>query len=148
MAQDVAADRDAIRELIARYNQTGDADDVDGYVGCFAEDARFEAPGFHHDGRAAIRAWKESHSIFGKTSFRMHVTGSTSISFESADSARARSNWIAVTDAGPDHAGRYHDHIVRTAGGWRFVHRQVDILWQAGASQIGREHAGTVSESR
>ena len=44
---------------------------------------------------------------------------------ESPDQARARSYFLAVTDRGTDHWGRYLDDLVRTDGGWRFAHRRV-----------------------
>lgn len=140
-----AADCEAIRQIIARYNLTGDTDDFDGYAGCFAEDALFEAPGFRHQGREAIRAWKGSHRIFGEAAFRMHMTTGTCIEFSSPDAARAVSNWMALTNSGPDHAGRYHDRFERTAEGWRIAERRVDILWRAETSKIGAEHVGRTS---
>ena len=61
-----------IRRTLATYNQAGDGDDPEGYAGTFTEDALFEAPGFRHEGRAAILAWKRDHRIFAGAAFRAH----------------------------------------------------------------------------
>jgi hypothetical protein len=47
------------------------------------------------------------------------------IELEGPDRARARSYFLAVTDRGTDHWGRYRDDLLRTNDGWRFAHRRV-----------------------
>jgi uncharacterized protein (TIGR02246 family) len=129
--------REAIRDTLARYNQSGDNDDAAGYAATFAENGIFEALGTRHVGRAAILAWKKSHRIFAESSFRMHQVSCTRIDFDSADRAAVLSNWVAMTDAGPDHCGRYHDRFVRAGGNWLIEHRRVEILWKSAAGVLG-----------
>lgn len=40
----------------------------------------------------------------------------------------------AAAEGGPLYvvAGRYHDRLVRTAGGWRIAHRRLEIVWTEG----------------
>jgi hypothetical protein len=47
------------------------------------------------------------------------------IELDGPDRGRARCYFLAVTDRGTDHWGRYHDDLVRTDDGWCFAHRRV-----------------------
>jgi uncharacterized protein (TIGR02246 family) len=129
--------RESIRDTLARYNQAGDNDDAEAYAATFAEDGIFEALGLRQEGRAEILAWKKSHRIFAASSFRMHHVSSTRIDFETPDSANVVSNWLAMTDAGPDHCGRYEDRFVRVGKHWLIEHRRVEILWKSAAGVLG-----------
>lgn len=48
--------------VITRYFAASAADDVDALVDCFTEDAWVFDEGRRHDGKAAIRAWREGTS--------------------------------------------------------------------------------------
>jgi hypothetical protein len=67
----------------------------------------------------------------------MHHVSSTRIDFETPDSAKVLSNWLALTDAGPDHCGRYEDRFVRVGKRWLIKHRRVEILWRSAMGVLG-----------
>jgi hypothetical protein len=131
------ADREEIRDLMARYNIAGDRGQVDVLAATFAEEGVIEFGGAAMQGPAAIAARLGGRSDpaggGGKSSaltvIRHHLT--TSEVVVDGDSARARTYFHVLTDIGPDHHGVYVDRLVRTAAGWRFAHRQVRIDWQA-----------------
>ena len=129
---DLATDRDAIRDLLARYTYNGDRGRVADLAACFAEDGVIEYPGNTAQGPAAIA---EALSGGGGarnpalTFVRHHITN-TLIEVD-GDTANARSYFAVHTDIGPDHSGTYSDRLVRTAEGWRFAHRLVRIDWQS-----------------
>jgi hypothetical protein len=53
-APDAAADRDAIRDLLARYTYNGDRGRIEALAACFADDGTLEYPGNRASGPAAI----------------------------------------------------------------------------------------------
>lgn len=119
-----------IRHTMAIYNHAGDTDDAETYADTFANDAIFENPGyFRLVGRDAILAWKKTHRVFTTAEFRMHNVSSILINMVGPNSANVRSNWIAITNAGPDHAGRYIDRFIQTNNGWKIAERTVEMLW-------------------
>ena len=117
---DPAADRDAIRDLLARYTYNGDRGRVAELVACFAEDGLLEFPGARAQGPEAILAVLTSGTRNSELTFvRHHITNPL----------------IEVAgDTGPDHSGTYDDKLVRTEAGWRFAQRRVRVDWQAAAS--------------
>ena len=129
-----------IRRTLAQYNQAGDGDAAELYAAAFTPDALFEAPAFRHSGRDAILAWKRSHKVFGSATFRQHHVSSTLIELESMSVAHVRSNWLAITNIGQDHCGRYLDRFRKTGDRWLIEHRRVTILWRAENSSLGPEH--------
>lgn len=132
---DLAADRDAIRDLLARYTYNGDRGRVAELAACFAADGVIEYPGQRATGPAAIAAALSDRSAPrhpALTFVRHHITNP--LIDVDGDSAAARSYFAVHTDAGPDHSGTYSDRLVRTAQGWRFAHRLVRIDWQSAGS--------------
>lgn len=127
-----AADRDAIRDLLARYTYNGDRGRVAELAACFAEDGVIEYPGNRAQGPAAIAA-ALSGGGGGRnpalTFVRHHITNP--LIKVDGDAATARSYFAVHTDIGPDHSGTYTDQLVRTVAGWRFAHRLVRIDWQS-----------------
>lgn len=131
----LAADRDAIRDLLARYTYNGDRGRVAGLAACFADDGVLEYPGTRAVGPAAIAAALSGGSGERNpalTFVRHHITN-PQIEVE-GDQASARSYFSVHTDIGLDHSGTYSDVLVRTAAGWRFSRRLVRIDWQSDAS--------------
>lgn len=129
---DLAADRDAIRDLLARYTYNGDRGRVAELAACFAANGTIEYPGNRATGPAEIAA-----ALSGGTgarnpalSFLRHHITNPLIEVD-ADRASARSYFAVHTDVGPDHSGTYSDQLIRTAEGWRFAHRLVRIDWQS-----------------
>lgn len=134
---DLASDRDAIRELLARYTYAGDRGRVADLAACFAADGVLEYPGASPVGPEAIAAALGAGPRDPRLTFVRHHITNPSIAVD-ADSASARSYFAVHCDFGPDHSGTYDDRLVRTAEGWRFAHRRVRIDWQAGTSLFRR----------
>lgn len=129
---DLADDRDAIRDLLARYTYNGDRGQVPDLAACFAADGVIEYPGNRAQGPAAIAAalgGSGSARNPALTFVRHHITNP--LIEVDGDTATARSYFAVHTDIGPDHSGTYSDRLVRTAAGWRFAHRLVRIDWQS-----------------
>lgn len=132
---DLAADRDAIRDLLARYTYNGDRGRMDELAACFAGDGVLEYPGNRAIGPAAI-----AEALSGGTGtrnpaltfIRHHITNP--LIEVKGDAAIARSYFTVHSDIGPDHSGTYSDRLTRTALGWRFAHRLVRVDWQARGS--------------
>lgn len=130
---DPAADRDAIRDLLARYTYNGDRGRVAELVACFAEDGLLEFPGARAQGPEAILAVLTSGTRNSELTFvRHHITNP--LIEVAGDTATARSYFAVHSDNGPDHSGTYDDKLVRTEAGWRFAQRRVRVDWQAAAS--------------
>ena len=130
---DVAIDRDAIRDLLARYTYNGDRGRVADLSACFADDGVLEFPGARAVGPDAIHAALSSgEPVAGRTSVRHHITNPLIVLTD--DGATARSYFAVHSNNGPDHSGTYDDKLVRTGQGWRFAHRRVRVDWQAETS--------------
>jgi SnoaL-like protein len=54
-----------------------------------------------------------------------HHVGSVVIELDGRERAQARCYFLAVTDRGVDHWGRYLDELVPSGDRWRFSHRRV-----------------------
>jgi uncharacterized protein (TIGR02246 family) len=121
----------AIRRTLARYNIAGDRADLVGLAATFTEDGVLNAPGIHVTGRTAIVARLEqsmaSHNP--KLTMVQHNLTTSLIDIESADNARCRSYFVVFTDIGPDHAGSYHDRLVRRDGEWLIAERSARLSW-------------------
>jgi 3-phenylpropionate/cinnamic acid dioxygenase small subunit len=122
--------REQIRETIARYAHYVDGGRFDELVDLFVPDGVLEVEGEPpHRGREAILAFvtgvgRDIAASTGAPRIRHHV-GNVLVELEGTDLARARSYFLAVTDAGVDHWGRYRDQLVPSGEQWRFALRQV-----------------------
>lgn len=130
---DLAADRDAIRDLLARYTYNGDRGRLGEMTACFAADGVLEFLGQAPQGPAAIEAALSSGTRDARLTFIRHHITNPLIAVD-GDTAIARSYFTVHSNFGPDHSGTYDDQLVRTIAGWRFAHRRVRIDWQAGGS--------------
>lgn len=130
---DLAADRDAIRDLLARYTYYGDRGRIEQLAACFAADGKIEYPGASARGPAAIAATLTSGERNPAITFVRHHITNPLIEL-AGETATARSYFAVHSDNGPDHSGTYDDKLVRTAEGWRFAHRRVRIDWQSEVS--------------
>lgn len=122
--------REAIRDLVARYNANGDAGRFDAMLALFAEDARLEVPGETLRGLDAIRKFMEGvASDEGRKPIQLlrHFTATHQIDLESPTTARGRCYFQVLTDAGLDHWGRYVDTYVEHDGRWLFSTRRVSV---------------------
>lgn len=127
---DLAADRDAIRHLLAQYTYSGDRGRVADLAACFAAHGTIEYPGTSATGPAAIAAALSSGPANPARTFVRHHTANPLIEVQ-GDTATARSYFAVTSNNGPDHSGTYSDRLVRTAEGWRFAHRLVRVDWQS-----------------
>jgi uncharacterized protein (TIGR02246 family) len=116
----------AVRDTIDRYAQCVDRGRIDDLLELFTADAVLETGGEQHRGRDGIRALfaRTRESLRSQTTTRIaHHVSSVMIDFADAERAEARSYFLAVTEHGPDHWGRYRDTLVRDGDRWRFQHR-------------------------
>lgn len=128
----IAADRDAIRHLLALYTYNGDRGKVAELAACFAPDGVLEYPGNKATGPEAIMATLSSSGGSRNpalTFVRHHITNPL-IEVEGSRAA-ARSYFTVHTDIGPDHSGTYSDQLCKCDDGWRFVRRIVRVDWQS-----------------
>lgn len=122
--------REQIRDAIARYAHCVDGGRFDDLVELFVPDGVLEVEGEPpHRGREAIRNFvagtgRDLAVATGAPRIHHHV-GSIVIALEGEQRARARCYFLAVTDRGVDHWGRYQDELVRSDDRWRFAHRRV-----------------------
>ncbi len=136
--------REAIRDTMAKYNVSGDRLKVDDYAACFTEDGIIEserAPGdylFRFVGREAIRDWQNrwrnrepgEDTVHGATFVRHHLS-TCKIDLTGADTASARTYWVAWTDLGPDHSGYYLDDFRKVGEDWLIAKRRVRRDWSS-----------------
>lgn len=136
-------DREAIRDLASRYVDRVWHKDIDGVVGLFAEDARFDTEEYPPvSGRAALRdvfkiifdtqdlePWVHNHVV--------DLDGDTATGRCFLDLRMIRdSKRLFAT-------GFYDDTYVKVDGAWRFAHRKVTMrsFWPA-ARRRSAEPAG------
>ena len=118
-AEDVAAQL-AIRDLIARYNQTGDAEDADGYAATFAPDGVIEVFGEKYVGREAIHAWKAGRNLRTSSApgpvFRRHNVTTTRITLNGPHRASGLVYWMVMTAIMPE---PFHANVSSSVSGSR-----------------------------
>jgi hypothetical protein len=132
----------AIQQTIARYTHAGDSGRSTDFAEAFTADGVMEVYGEAPiSGRQAIVAFLEDQktslaSAMDRRHIR-HFVSSLRIDFPSSDEATASSYFMAVTQIGPDHWGRYRDRFVPVDGEWLIAHRFVRVdgampgAWQA-----------------
>ena len=124
--------REAIRDLVARYNAGADGGRFDEVVALFAPDAVMEVPTETFNGRDEI------DGLFRRTRERVlgsvdpgerqhmrHFTATLQIDVEGPDAARSRCYYQVLMAHGLDHWGRYIDRYRKVDGVWLFAHRKV-----------------------
>ncbi len=147
MTLDELLARESIRQTMANYTMAGDRLRVDEFVAVFTEDAVFESEGvpesdaFHYEGRQTLRDWitrwthpPESASRTHQATFVRHHLSTSQIELTGADSAKARTYWVAYTDIGPDHCGYYLDVFRKVDGQWLIAYRRVRMDWRSSQS--------------
>jgi hypothetical protein len=120
--------REAIRETVAAYAHCADSGRFADFAALFAVDGALEVRGEAPlQGRAAIRAYLEGvGEQLGQATtvptIRHHVSNLT-IEVMSPTEARGACYFLAVTEHGVDHWGRYRDRYVPEGDRWLFAHR-------------------------
>lgn len=133
MTEQERIDREAIRDLLARYTYNGDRGRTDALAACFAEDGVLEFPGNSGTGPDGVKAALISGTPNPAITFiRHHITNP--LIEVNGNTATARSYFAVTSNNGPDHSGSYTDSLTRIAEGWRFARRIVRIDWQAATS--------------
>lgn len=123
--------REAIRDLVAAYAHYADSGRFDDFASLFALAGVLEIRGEEpvHD-RNAIRAFiggvgAQLASTTTTPIIRHHVSN-LMIEVVSPTEARGACYFLAVTEHGVDHWGRYRDrYVLDPADGWCFEHRLV-----------------------
>jgi 3-phenylpropionate/cinnamic acid dioxygenase small subunit len=122
--------REQIRDAVARYAHCVDGGRFDELVELFLPDGVLEVEGEPpHRGRDAIAAFvagvgRDLAATTAAPGIRHHV-GNVLIELDGRDRARVRCYFLAVTERGVDHWGRYRDELVPSGDRWRFARRQV-----------------------
>ncbi len=126
----IIADKLAIKELIARYNHSIDAGEMDVWLTCWSEDAVLDGIGQYLVGMAALRAFADSYeqNYRSKLPGGRHFTVNI-VSDIQGDEATSRS-YLQLTRTGVNGAqivftGRYEDALVKRDGQWRFRSRKL-----------------------
>ena len=122
--------REAIRDLVARYNANGDSGRFAQVRELFNEDATMTI-----EGDRTYTGIDEIMTIFtgtksstsGNLTHVRHFTSTHQIDLVDSTHASGRLYFAVLTDIGLDHWGRYVDSYVAQNGRWRFASRKVTV---------------------
>lgn len=123
------ADELAVRDLVLGYARSVDRKDLPAVAACFTPDCAYEGSLARGTIDDALRSLRGAMDRYVQT---MHFMGTQTVELE-GDRARAHTYCLAH-HVRPDGslstvAVRYHDTLVRTAGGWRIDGRRVETDW-------------------
>ena len=124
----VLEEKDAIRELMARYCFHFDNGELDDWLTLFTEDGVFDlGPRGRLAGHEALRKFLKSIPLTNGLPMMKHCVMNTIVSVN-GDRATARS-YVVVVQGGEQLAvsiaGRYEDGLAKVGGAWRFTERKV-----------------------
>ena len=124
-----ADEKDAIREVMARYCHALDACEFSAVAGLFAEDGEWTTTYGHARGRAEIEALLTSVVPKpGEGPQRKHYITNILITL-SGDTARAISDYLVIRESGtgliPVMGGTYKDAFVKRGGTWTFARKEL-----------------------
>jgi hypothetical protein len=147
MTLDELLARESIRKTMASYTLAGDRLRAEDFMAVFTADAILESDSvpesdaFRYQGREAMRGWilrwratAAGAQQAAQASFVRHHLSTSHIEITGADSAKARTYWVAYTDVGPDHCGHYIDVFRRVDDAWLIAHRKVRLDWRSPTS--------------
>jgi hypothetical protein len=122
--------RESIRETVASYALFVDSGRFDEVVALFTPDGvlavKGSEPARGHDGlRAFFSGVGNDLKDTSTVPMIRHNTSNLSIDVVSPDEATARCYFLAVTEHGVDHWGRYRDRLVPAGDQWLFAQREV-----------------------
>lgn len=128
---DETADRLAIQELIAIYNDAVMRMDADAWASTWAEDGVWSLPGMADGiaGRDAIvETWKMAMSQFEFVGF-FASPGPLQLDGDTARGTLYQQEFLYLKEGGERQViGRYSDEFVRVGGQWRFSKRVYEVL--------------------
>ncbi|MDZ7673986.1 MAG: nuclear transport factor 2 family protein [Acidimicrobiales bacterium] len=124
--------REAIRDLVARYNANGDSGRFEQVIELFAHDAVMELDDGTYRGRDEIMtiftgARDRVAPTQEKPAYLRHMTATHQIDLSDADHAAGRCYYQVLTPVGLDHWGRYLDAYRRVDGRWLFARRRATV---------------------
>jgi hypothetical protein len=124
--------REAVRDLVARYNANGDTGRFYQVVELFAPDAVMDTGnGATRQGPEEIRTIftgaRDAASFGDHPVYLRHITGTLQIDVVDEAHAKGRCYYFVITDVGLDHWGRYIDEFCTVDGVWRFARRRVTM---------------------
>jgi len=115
----------AIQELCARYCQTIDAQDSDGWAQCFVADGAFEFDGHVVRGHAALREYADTHTRVLRA---RHMTLNHLYEVHGDRASGRATTVVSIATAGGYKImgqGAYEDDLVKVNGEWKIRHRRV-----------------------
>ena len=120
-----------IEQLIARYNQATDFEDLDMYASVFTEDAVWRGNGRELVGRAAlVKSLADRFASRPPEHERRHWQNNSVIT-PTPDGATARTYFVSFevsyVPPKPALSGHYDDVLVRTPDGWRIKERELNL---------------------
>jgi ketosteroid isomerase-like protein len=137
------AARERVRDTYAAYHHAGDRFRLDELAACFAEDGVLEIKGSPPvSGRSGIRellAGARREDLTEVPQIR-HFVANLAFTLVTPDRIESSAYFQVLTQAGPDHWGRYRDVLVPVGSQWLFAHRLVAVDaavpggWYAGSS--------------
>lgn len=126
--------RESIRDLVQRYNSTGDSGRFAETLALFAEDAVIERPDGLFEGLDAIEgqfqgAAGDLRHLAGPDGrmYMRHFTSTHQIDLVDRTHATGRCYYQVLLPKGLDHWGRYVDEYEERDGRWVFTRRKVTI---------------------
>jgi hypothetical protein len=150
MTLDELLAREAIRDTIMKYNMSGDSLRAEDYAACFTQDGVIESPrgdgtfNFRFESRAEILAWQkrwreakpgeQGDAVVRKATLVRHNVTTCKIDVTGPETAKARTYWFVVSNAGPDHCGVYMDDFRKVDDQWLIARRRVKTEWNAPGS--------------
>ncbi len=126
--------REAIRDLVARYNANGDSGRFAQVLELFADDAVMETDDAIYEGHEGItRLFTGTKDmVTGRTEpakrvYLRHNTSTHQIDLIDATHAKGRCYYFVLMAHGLDHWGRYMDDYEMREGRWVFTRRKVTM---------------------
>jgi hypothetical protein len=132
----------ACERLIMEYARRVDFGNASGIADLFTEDGRWEGTDLVLDGQNEIREWFSERERLTRRVSR-HLCTNVMVDLLSPDEAQSlcflvnyRHDRRGVDDGSPapaevpKYVGELHDRFRRTAEGWRFTERRVEVAFQ------------------